>query len=278
MEKKKLLLVAISVGIFLVLTIGAAILVFTPKNAAPVMAAVSHSNPENITFAPPDLVDAVDLVRSPNDVPGLKALPEGTAIEGDNFYINVPKPSTAAVPDTAPAGKAAVPVTTPVRKTTAPDTAPAGKAAAPAGKVAVPDKAPAGKTAVSEKAPAGKPASQPANTANNTSTVSTVSQPVRQVAKPAASPGSTVQTKVYNDYWVQTGAFSTIIKAEGVKKTLASKGITSIIENGEIDGRTLFRVRVGPYTSHTEANYWLSLIKSINGFEDSQIRQTQSRR
>ena len=66
--------------------------------------------------------------------------------------------------------------------------------------------------------------------------------------------------------------------AERVKATLASKGITSIIENREINGRTLFRVRVGPYTSQNEANYWLSLIKSIDGFEDSQVRQTTSLR
>jgi DedD protein len=94
-------------------------------------------------------------------------------------------------------------------------------------------------------------------------------------AQTQAKPAS-VQTKVYNDYWVQTGAFSTIARAEGVKNTLSSKGITSIIENREVEGKTIFRVRVGPYTSQNEANYWLSLVKSINGFEDSQIRQTQS--
>jgi len=43
MEKKKILLVAISVGVFLVLTIGAAILVFTPKNSsAATLAAVAR--------------------------------------------------------------------------------------------------------------------------------------------------------------------------------------------------------------------------------------------
>jgi DedD protein len=67
-------------------------------------------------------------------------------------------------------------------------------------------------------------------------------------------------------------------RAEVVKNTLSSKGITSIIENREVEGRSVFRVRVGPYTSQNEANYWLSLIKSINGFEDSQVRQSQSLR
>jgi DedD protein len=75
---------------------------------------------------------------------------------------------------------------------------------------------------------------------------------------------------------VQTGAFSTIATAEGVKESLASRGITAIIENGIVNGRTLYRVRVGPYTSRNEANYWLALIQSMNGFEDSQVRTTDN--
>ncbi|MCL1930397.1 MAG: SPOR domain-containing protein [Treponema sp.] len=74
---------------------------------------------------------------------------------------------------------------------------------------------------------------------------------------------------------MQTGAFSTKIRAEGAKESLASKGITSIIDNRDIDGKTWYRVRVGPYTSETEANYWLALVKSIDGFGDSQVRLSQ---
>ena len=260
MEKKKLLLIAISVGIFLVIAIGAALLVFAPRNTASSQGTVTGSGENGeqplVTAAPftgaplvpdstsgPDSyqnapVDAVDLVRSSGDVPGLKTAPEGSYRTGAEYYVNgssqsgsysetvisVPKPSTAAVPDTPPASRA------------------------------VP-------------APAPKPSPKPAPAATAT-------------VKPAASASkaTAAAAKVYDDYWVQTGAFSTAISAEGVKETLASKGITSIIENRDVDGKTLFRVRVGPYTSKNEADYWLSLIKTIGGFEDSQIRQTQSRR
>jgi DedD protein len=253
MEKKKLLLMAISAGVFLVLTIGAALVVFTPKNTPVASGAVMvhPANGTSVTVVPPSYqapiagldapenpevsqsvsVDAVDLARNPGDVPGLKEPPEGTNLQGDNFYvgkqqgtnsetlISVPKPNTAAVPNVPPAGKAP---------------------------------------------------SKPAQTASKP-VVSAPVVPANQ-AKPAA------KTKVYDDYWVQTGAFSTVVKAEGVKEVLASRGITSIIENRVIDGKAIFRVRVGPYTSNNEATYWLSLIKSIDGFEGSQIRQTQSRR
>jgi DedD protein len=75
---------------------------------------------------------------------------------------------------------------------------------------------------------------------------------------------------------VQTGAFTAIIRAEDAKETLASKGITSIIENRQIDGLTWYRVRLGPYTSESEAKYWLALVQSIDGFAGSQVRQTPS--
>jgi len=227
MEKKKLLLVAISVGIFLVIAVVAGIVIIQHNDASTGIAAApapTYQSPAE-GFGSYQL-DAVDLVRNPDEVPGLKPSPDGIADHGSEFYvsgqglgnetvINVPRPSAVAIPDTV---------------TTAP----------------------------------AKPAS------------ATQKPQTSAQAKPQAKPAA--QTKVYNDYWVQTGAFSTIVKAEGVKETLASRGITSIIENRDINGKTLFRVRVGPYTSQNEATYWLSLVKSINGFEDSQIRQSQSRR
>jgi DedD protein len=64
------------------------------------------------------------------------------------------------------------------------------------------------------------------------------------------------------------------VRADDAKELLASKGITSIVENRQIDGRIWYRVRLGPYTSEREANYWLALVRSIDGFGESQVRQT----
>jgi DedD protein len=272
MEKKKLLLVAISVGVFLVLTIGAALLVFVPKNTPP-EAIASQSNPGLTAVAPsppidtiepgqanpnPSTVDAQSLLKNSGDVPGLRSPPDGTVRENDSFYVNgtskpaetlisVTKPSTTAVPGT--------PGTTPVKAVTAPAQAPPKPAqtAPPVASAASPTVAPISTASVSQNKP---PVVAPVSTAS-----------VSQNKAP-------VETKVYNDFWVQAGAFSSTVIAEGAKATLASKGIKSIIENREIGGQTLFRVRIGPYTSQNEADYWLSLVKSIDGFEDSQVRQT----
>jgi DedD protein len=84
---------------------------------------------------------------------------------------------------------------------------------------------------------------------------------------------STSAKKTYESYWVQAGAFSTQIRAEDVKETLKTKGLTAVIETHTVQGKDFYRVRVGPYTSQHEADYWLALIKGINGFEESQIWQ-----
>ena len=317
MEKKKLLLVAISVGVFLALTIGAAILFFAPKdvptssmaygkpvqpvdngiNVPSPSSAASGSTTRQNSSPQPSSLDPVDLVRQPREVPGLQQAPQGASRQGDGFHISgsgggsaksaetlisVPKPSTAAVPDAAPAGRA---VSTSVQQTAPKSAATAASktnATAPVQQTAPKTTASAAVQTAPKSAASAAVQAAPKSAAPATVAAQTQAKPAttQTQVKPAstqtqAKPAST-QTKVYNDYWVQTGAFSTIARAESVKKTLSDKGITSIIENSEVNGKTVFRVRVGPYTSQNEANYWLSLIKSISGFEDSQVRQTQS--
>jgi len=240
MEKKKLLLVAISAGIFLVIAIGAAI-VFTPQqNAAPAAAATIYPAPggTGITVIPPPAfelpaepapvvpapvvpapLDPVGLVRGPVDNLGLQPPPDGAARQGDfvvtgpaqpapGTVITVPRPTAAAVPAPPPPARTVTPI--PV-------------AAAP----------------------------RPAPPA-----------PVRPAAQPRAQ----------NDYWVQAGSFSTIANAERAQEALAFSGITSIIETRAVDGRNWFRVRIGPYPSQDEANYWLALIRAIDGFDSDYDR------
>ncbi|GHU80390.1 hypothetical protein FACS189468_0090 [Spirochaetia bacterium] len=258
MEKKKLLLVAVSVGVFLVIVVGAAILVFTPGAASSADPVITER-----TLAPASpppgqaaTVDPADLVRS-NELQGLQVPPSATAIQENNIYINgetealtmdrstgdgstrtvinIPRPSVAVASGAAPAE----PRKAPPQPAPAPAPQPAAKKAAP----------------------------QP--------------RPAPAAVKPAASaapPAKQVPVKTAKDFWVQTGSYSTRTGADGVKETLSSKGIGAIIVNRELNGKTYYRVRVGPYTSQNEADYWLALIKAINGFEDSQIWESQSQR
>jgi DedD protein len=265
MEQKKLLLVAISVGIFLVIVIGAAMLALgagtsassaalasTPRPIPPGPAGTAEGFPSAVEpgYAEGTPVDPAELLRNPDAVPGLNAAPDGAPFQQNNFYING-SPERASPGETGETGTPQTVITVPPRTA-----------------AGVPDEPPAGRALSRPSAPASRPAPVPA----------AASRPVQ--AKPAAPVAKAPEpaARVYDNYWVQTGSFSVKARAEGVKETLASKGISSIIENREIDGKTFFRVRVGPYTSQEEADYWLPLIRSINGFENSQVWKTQSKR
>ena len=243
-EKKKLLLVAVTVGVFLAIIISAAVLILMPKTS---MEGTAFSSTRPIPAGQqPASVDPADLVRNNDSIRGIQQGPAANANQENNFYINgdpneerndsqvvinIPRPSAAAVPDTqAPAPRSSA------------------KPASPAAPAA----------AVARTQPASKPASS--------------------ASSAPAAPAASAPAKARNDFWVQTGAFTAKVRAENVKETLATKGITSIIENREVDGKVWYRVRVGPYTSETEANYWLALVKSIDGFAESQVRQTVSAR
>ena len=245
MEKKKLLLIAVSVGVFLVIVIGLSILLFMPRNnetptTTPAVTRVNGNGatpPQTPPPAPPapivqeqpviePVAEAPDTSETRDDLYGLQVMPSPET-NGTNLVIEVPRPSGAAVP---PSGR-------------------------PTDKV-LPD------SYYQEQARA---------------TVQTQPKTTVPTAIPAVA---TVKpsTRVHDDYWVQAGSFSTQVRAEDVRVTLASKGITSIIENRDVNGQNFFRVRIGPYTSQNEADYWLSLVKTINGFEGSQIWLTRSER
>jgi DedD protein len=124
---------------------------------------------------------------------------------------------------------------------------------------------------VRETAPAVKPvAVQPATAAQPRPAASAATRPAA-----AAVPA---QQKIHQDFWVQAGSFSSRERADGLKNTLDNKGLTAIVTNQVIDGNTFFRVRLGPYTSRNEADYWLAMVRSIDGFQDSMIWESQSRR
>ena len=108
----------------------------------------------------------------------------------------------------------------------------------------------------------------PVQTTQTTRTAPTA-QRTTTTPRPAA-------TRTINDFWIQTGAYPSMVGAEYIRELLASNGlvgIVSVFDNSNRDGRTWYRVRLGPYTNEREANHWLEFIQTI-GFHDSQIRQT----
>lgn len=54
------------------------------------------------------------------------------------------------------------------------------------------------------------------------------------------------------EFWIQTGAFRNQDEAQKQKATLAMQGLEAMVSEREVDGSTLWRVRIGPYRSQDE--------------------------
>jgi len=256
-EMKKLLLVAVSVGVFLLVTITVAIFISTAKvQENTISSSVPYSNrgtssPAFTNIPPlPEPAPAIISTADPIvEISNEAAISENHDIKDRNgVTIHVIPPTTAAVPDSPVA--AAIPPKEAVIASVKPAEKQAEKQAANVSGAA-------SKPASAAKQPAA--ASKPAATA--------------AAAKPSSS-SKPVSSRLINDYWVQTGAFSSMVRAEDAKEVLYDKGLTSIIETSIINGQNFFRVRLGPYTSENEAKHWLAIVQLIDGFHDSQVRQT----
>jgi DedD protein len=220
MEKKKLLLVSVSTGIFLMLILGASILVFSPRTVAPASSSREIIPPGN-SAARGTAAAEPGLPRTAAGKPEADPVPVVTIIA-------------------APAEPVAPPANIETRAAEEPKTEPVQKPVAAA--------APVQKPAVTA-APVQKPVQRPAAAA--------------PVAQPAPKPPAA--------YWVQAGSYTLKSGADKAKASLSERGLVSVIFDNEVQGKTYYRVRIGPYVSQAEADYWLRLVKAINGYEKSQV-------
>jgi DedD protein len=108
-----------------------------------------------------------------------------------------------------------------------------------------------------------------------TTAAAAAAQPaVRPAAKPAVKPKSASVT----EYWIQAGSFSSASRAEEVSRRLEERGLATRTITRDLNAKTHFRVRVGPYSSRAEAEKFLSWIRELKGFELSYISLVASRR
>lgn len=103
--------------------------------------------------------------------------------------------------------------------------------------------------------------------------------PVQPSPKPAAPATSTIKpapktsaTTVVpaaksapGDFWIQAGSFRTKSSADSLKDAFREKGIVAAIAVKDINGKSYYQVKVGPYPSRDEAKKWLLTVKSVPG-------------
>jgi DedD protein len=79
-------------------------------------------------------------------------------------------------------------------------------------------------------------------------------------------------------YWIQTGSYRSKSKAEEQNEKLIQHGFQAQILTKDVNGITLYRVRIGPYENEAEANKFLAWIRVIDGMEGSYISEVYSKK
>lgn len=83
----------------------------------------------------------------------------------------------------------------------------------------------------------------------------TPTRPAQPAPQPTTAPPRAPEAAVPADgsrYILQAGSFASNSDAEALKARIAMLGIVARVETAEIDGRTLHRVRMGPYGTASE--------------------------
>ena len=283
MEQKRTLWIIAAAGMFLLVVLGAAFIIWTPgqKNNTQNVAMTSQApvqpnnsgwtmppvyvdsnkstqlpppvNPyENQTVSTKDLtvISENTVVYDTNgnstesttiDLNALKNVTERTEVQPQNINITLNLPETKYEPAPVVAQ-----VVTPVSVTTQTVEAPVSTSPVP------PSKNDRGNRNVSAPAPK-----------TNTTAKSTQVQAPSSVKKPEVK----VAEKKVEQFWVQAAAFSSKKTAESACSVLDENKIPAdIFTYKDAKGKLFYRVRVGPYTTKSEAEYWRARIVKINDF------------
>ena len=104
-----------------------------------------------------------------------------------------------------------------------------------------------------DQAAAGDNAALPKPIAETPAAGNDATSPIKPAAVPPSTPAAATAT-ASNDarYILQAGAFGASGDAETVKAKIAMLGLNARVESAQIGGKTVYRVRMGPYGSASE--------------------------
>ena len=248
MEQKKILWIIASVGVFLLVVMGAALIINRPaQGVEPSLSSLQANNdtwvmpPINVPAADSFQTEAELLETVESEAVAVTPLQEAS-VESVTVYsgtTNVYGSSDTTTIDLNSIKEA-------VQQATITATNQAGAAAV------------ASKSTVSAKAPASE-ATKPVAAEQSTA------------AKATTTTKTTTTNKLVDQYWVQVASVTNKNNAENARAALAANKIESeIFTHKADDGKLYYRLRVGPYTTKTEAEYWKGRIALIDEFADTE--------
>ncbi|QEN05705.1 SPOR domain-containing protein [Thiospirochaeta perfilievii] len=79
-------------------------------------------------------------------------------------------------------------------------------------------------------------------------------------------------------YWIQVGSFSSSAQANKSVDLLKSKGLSSRVVLKSVNGKSVYRVRIGAYESKDEADKFLSEVQKIDGYSGSYVSESTTQK
>lgn len=266
MEQKKTLWIIAASGVFLLVVIGAALLLNAPSSCAPTTASITTI--EKTPVAAKTSEPTITPVETPAADTALDS--NTLAFQNIESATSESQPAQTAVEPQESAQNADAPKSTTI------------------------DIKPAASSNVTATSRAGQEALSNAGTKANASTIYTgnpgTSAASKSVASTPAKPAPTSAPKkvaaasapakkapaLSSKYWVQAASFTSKKSADSARATLDDNKIPAEVFTYKDNKDNLFyRVRVGPYTTKSEAEYWKTRVCKIDLFKDTQSYVTE---
>ncbi|WP_323011239.1 SPOR domain-containing protein [Castellaniella sp.] len=217
----------------------------------------------------PEHVQAPIVVPAPPD--GLSPqLADATALPGAAVAGGQVSPDSAAVSglpaDTSPLAAASDPTASVTSGTVVPSPLPAQSATstppAPQAQLTPPTAAPK----PTPEPPKPKPAPKPADRTDDGSVALAL-----LAGKAPNTPRSTGSSAAQGRYYLQVAAYTTEQDAQARRNSLSQAGVTdAYVEPGQSGGRTVYRLRVGPFGSHEAAQAAQTRLRAL-GYQNGLI-------
>jgi DedD protein len=249
-DSKKFLWITLSLGIFVLILVAAGLLLFKPAGnpndnvGQPGATTPKSADPQDyLVSAPPSPQDPATTSG------GDSYLTFGTPMEPSSTTIQRVTEGTIPVPSPATSTTLRQPISTSTTTTLSPYSP---ISAAPATTTTTMMNEPISTTTV--RTPAPRP-------------VTTTRPPVRP--KPTTTttikPLASSQANEDSITWIQVGSFPARASADKLRDAYTAAGISSVIMVNDIDGKSWYRVRVGPFAGRQQAKEWMDRVKAVPG-------------
>ena len=261
MEQKKTLWIIAASGVFLLVVIGAALLLNAPSSNAPATASITTID------TTPVAAKVEEPVISPVETPASMTALDSNTLAFQNIESGEQPAADSAVVDGQIAAANAAPAQTMIELNT--NASSAVTATSRAGQEALSN---AGASSSASTIYTGNPgASDASKVAAAAPSKSASLAPKKKVAAPAPKAPA-----LSSKYWVQAASFTNKKSADSARATLDDNKIPAeVFTYKDNKDKLFYRVRVGPYTTKSEAEYWKTRVCKIDLFKDTQSYVTE---